>query len=233
MREIVAARAAGGPYRSVADRAARVRLARDESENQAMAGALDSLAGNRPTALWQVHEILSSPQAASPLLESAGGAAESPPAPALPDYSPLQKLQVEEYVLGMTPSANPMEVYRPLIEENDYSSPPRKRRGIFRTSDLMHRAGEQVAVAGVLFAERRARTKTGEFMKFISLEDECGVVEAVLLPDAYQRLGGRITTRGPYLVIGTVENHMGAVSLMVSDLRLMKVVEELEPAAAR
>jgi DNA polymerase III alpha subunit len=210
-----------------------VRLARDESENLALAGAMDSLAGNRPTALWQVHEILSSPQAAGPLLESAGGAIESPLAPALPDYSPLQKLRVEEYVLGMTPSANPMAVYRPLIEETDNSSPPRERRGIFRTCDLPRRAGEEVTVAGVLFAERRARTKTGEFMKFISLEDECGVVEAVLLPDAYQRLGGRITTRGPYLVTGTVEDHMGAVSLMVKDLRLAKFIAEPEPAAAR
>jgi DNA-directed DNA polymerase III PolC len=230
MREVVAARAGGGPYRSAADLMARVHLARDEAENLALAGAMDSLAGNRPAALWQVHEFLSSPRPAGPLLESAGAAAEPPAAPALPDYSPLQKLRIEEHTLGMTPSANPMKVYRPLIEKNDYSSPPRKRRGIFRTCDLPRRAGEEVIVAGVLFAERRARTKTGEFMKFISLEDECGVVEAVLLPDAYQRLGGRITTRGPYLVTGTVENHMGAVSLMVSDLRLVKIGAEPEPA---
>lgn len=56
-------------------------------------------------------------------------------------------------------------------------------------------------------------------MKFISLEDETGVVEAVLLPEAYQRLGGRVTTRGPYLVTGTVEDHYGAISLIVSDVR--------------
>jgi len=230
MREIVAARAGGGPYRSAADLMARVHLARDEAENLALAGAMDSLAGNRPTALWQVHEVLSSPRPAGPLLESAGAAVEPPAAPALPDYSPLQKLRIEQHILGMTPSANPMAVYRPLIEKTDYSSPPRERRGILRTCDLPRRAGAKVAVAGVLFAERRARTKTGEFMKFISLEDECGVVEAVLLPDAYQRLGGRITTRGPYLVTGTVEDHMGAVSLMVSDLRLVKTIAEPEPA---
>ncbi|HUU11185.1 MAG TPA: OB-fold nucleic acid binding domain-containing protein, partial [Phycisphaerae bacterium] len=100
------------------------------------------------------------------------------------------------------------------------SSPTRKRRAIptCRMTDLPNHLGTEVTVAGVLFAERRARTKTGEFMKFISLEDETGVVEAVLLPNAYQRLGGRITTRGPYRVTGTVEDHFGAVSLLVSDL---------------
>jgi DNA polymerase III alpha subunit len=79
-----------------------------------------------------------------------------------------------------------------------------------------------VTVAGLLFAERRTRTKDGEFMKFISLEDETGIVEAVLLPDAYQRLGGRLTTRGPYVVTGTVEDHLGAISVIVADLRLVQ-----------
>jgi DNA polymerase III alpha subunit len=84
--------------------------------------------------------------------------------------------------------------------------------------DVPARAGEEVTVAGLLFAERRARTKTGEFLKFISLEDPTGTIEGILLPEAYQRLGGRITDRGPYLVTGTVEDHFGAVSLVVSDL---------------
>ena len=97
------------------------------------------------------------------------------------------------------------------------------RLSVARTIDLPHFGGKEVAVAGVLFADRRARTKTGEFMKFISLEDEWGVVEAVLLPDAYQRLGARITTRGPYLVTGTVEDHLGAVSLLVEDLSLVEL----------
>ena len=73
-------------------------------------------------------------------------------------------------------------------------------------------------MAGLLFAARLARTRDGRFMKFISLEDETGTVEAVLLPDAYQRLGGRLSTRGPYIVSGAVEDHLGALSLIVSDL---------------
>ena len=101
-------------------------------------------------------------------------------------------------------------------------SPPRKRRGIpiRRVIDLANHPGNEVTVAGILFAERRARTRTGEFLKFFSIEDETGVIEAVLLPDAYQRLGHRLTTRGPYLVTGTVEDHFGATSLLATDLVL-------------
>ena len=215
MREIAHARVAAGPYRSVADLAARVKLSREELENLALAGVLDSLAGNRPRALWQVHALTKRsavPQPPGGMVTLLGdhvqpdAAPDSPPCPDLPDYSPLQKLLIEDHVLGMTPSANPMAVYRPDIPH------------CLSIASLPLHAGRPVRVAGVLFAERRARTKTGQFMKFLSLEDETGVIEAVLLPDAYQRLGSRLSTRGPYLVTGTVEDHLGALSLLVSDL---------------
>jgi DNA polymerase-3 subunit alpha len=246
MRQIVASREKDGPYRSAADLLARVRLSREEAENLALAGALDSLAANRPAALWQVHAALSAPCPRGPLFEGACDPAEAPAGPDLADYSPLQKLLLEEHLLGMTPSANPMAIYRPLVSaecgarnaewttndsKEQKASPPslspaafdgREQREILPIAGLSSHAGEQAAVAGLLFAERRARTKNGEFMKFISLEDETGVVEAVLLPDAYQRLGGRLTTRGPYVATGSVENHLGAISLIVTDLRLIQ-----------
>ena len=232
MRAIVASREAGGPFRSVQDLMARVPLARDEAENLALGGALDALAGNRPQALWQVHALLDAPPPPSPLLAGAGPAPGPPPCPPLEDFSPLQKLQVEQHVLGMTPSANPMAVYLPLMEAGPGGGLPPGRRGaaFCRTVDLPARAGQEATVAGLLFAERRARTRDGQFMKFISLEDPWGVVEAVLLPDAYQRLGGRITTRGPYVVTGTVEDHFGAVSLLVTDLRPARLADRRQPA---
>ncbi|MBE3069188.1 MAG: DNA polymerase III subunit alpha [Planctomycetes bacterium] len=241
MRQIVASRREGGPYRSVADLAARVHLAREEAENLALAGAMDSLAANRPQALWLVHALADAPRSQGPLF---AGAAESPPCPDLSDFDPLKRLEFEDHLLGMTPSAHPMTVYRSLLGLADLGSaiseaaahdshPPRRgaAAALVRTADLPGLAGRRVAVAGVLFAERRARTRTGEFMKFISLEDEWGVVEAVLLPDAYQRLGARLTTRGPYLVTGTVEDHFGAVSLIVTDLvRLEAGTDSKHPA---
>ena len=249
MRQIVASREKDGPYRSAADLLTRVHLSREEAENLALAGALDAIAANRPVALWQVHAALSAPRPRSPLLTDACDPPNTPAGPTLPDYSPLQKLLLEEHVLGMTPSANPMAVYRPLIVSNlkseisnlrfeiSDSRPPsldpealdgRTRREILPIARLPDHGGQAAAVAGILFAERRARTKDGEFMKFISIEDETGVVEAVLLPDAYQHLGGRLTTRGPYLVAGTVENHLGAISLIVADLRLVQPADKRE-----
>jgi len=239
MRETAASRASGGPYGSVADLAARIKLSREELENLALAGALDSLAGNRPRALWQVHAITKRSAAPQPggmvtLLrdhDSPYAAPDSPLCPDLADYSPLQKLLIEDHVLGMTPSASPMAVYRPLMIADCE----------LRIADLTANSKDRnphpsrvCRIAGVLFAERRARTRTGEFMKFLSLEDETGVIEAVLLPDAYQRLGGRLQARGPYVVTGTVEDHLGARSLLVADLvRFQPAARPQAVAAAR
>ena len=215
-RAIVAGRQADGPYRSVADLLVRVRLSNEEAENLALAGAMDTLAANRPQALWRVHGLACGRRSDEPLLARTRPT-NPPPCPDLPDYTTAKKIELEAAFLGgMTPTGHPLAI--------SDSSPPQQRRdrpdgNAVRIADVPAHAGETVTVVGLLFAERRARTKTGALMKFISLEDANGVVEAVLLPDAYQRLGDRLTTRGPYLVTGTVEDHFGAVSLMVTDLR--------------
>jgi DNA polymerase III alpha subunit len=80
--------------------------------------------------------------------------------------------------------------------------------------------GRQVCVAGVLVASRRARTRSGEFMMFVSLEDETAVVECVLFPDVYQKCGHVLISRGPYVAWGTVENQHGAITLAVQRLTI-------------
>ncbi|HUU10531.1 MAG TPA: DNA polymerase III subunit alpha, partial [Phycisphaerae bacterium] len=154
MQAIVASRESGGPYRSAADLLARVHLAREEAENLALTGALDSIAVNRPAALWQVHALAGGRPAGAPLFD---GAAASAPCPDLEDYGPLRKLELEDHLLGMTPSANPMAVYRRLTESPPSaplpgpatSSPTRKRRAIptCRMTDLPNHLGTEVTVA--------------------------------------------------------------------------------------
>jgi DNA polymerase III alpha subunit len=253
MARIVEDRTARGPYRSVADLLGRVPLSQEEARNLALAGGLDSIAANRPQALWQVNAHLSNRAKVkdTPLLGEPPKTSDAGPvAPDLEDYPLREKIEIEDEMLGgMTPSANPMAVYLKGIadcgfrisdstEDGDShggvaSSPLGEQRGTpaVRTVDLLDHADEEVAVLGLLFAERRTRTRTGEFMKFISLEDPWGVVEAVLLPDAYQRLGGRLRTRGPYRVTGTVEAHYGAASLMVKGLNLLPLKRAPEPVA--
>lgn len=66
---------------------------------------------------------------------------------------------------------------------------------------------------------RCRETRNPERMQFLTLEDEHGLVEAVLLPGACARLGGRITTPGPFLVGGRVVEREGALHLRLSELK--------------
>ena len=111
MRAIVAGRTADGPYASVADFLCRARPSREEAENLALGGAFDAFGLTRPQALWQAHTFSPAACQPGPLLGDMAARAEPTPCPDLPDYSPIEKLKIEQHVLGMTPSANPMAVY--------------------------------------------------------------------------------------------------------------------------
>jgi DNA-directed DNA polymerase III PolC len=128
----------------------------------------------------------------------------------LPDYSARDRLDGEEHVLGLTPTAHPM-----ALLGRDLNVP-----GRLPIDRLNEHVGRTVTVAGLLAASRRARTRTGEFMKFISLEDEHGLIECVLFPDAYQRYGHLLVSRGPYVARGTMDNQHGALTLTVAHLEL-------------
>jgi len=75
----------------------------------------------------------------------------------------------------------------------------------------------EVNMAATLAAMRRVRTRQG-VIQFLTLEDETGVLEAVLLPPVYQRVGEQVTTPGPFLVQGKIRQQQRAVYIEVMGL---------------
>ena len=98
-----------------------------------------------------------------------------------------------------------------------------RTRGAVPTTEIGRHVGRVVGVAGFLVTERRVRTKKGLYMKFLMLEDLHGTIEAALFPEAYARVGARLSGGGPFLVTGVVRNDHGAVTLDAQD------VERLAP----
>jgi DNA polymerase III alpha subunit len=70
-------------------------------------------------------------------------------------------------------------------------------------------------VAGIVAAGRTIRTRKGERMQFLTIEDEHGLLEATLFPAVWRRAAGRIRSLGPYVFEGKVEEDHDAVSLTV------------------
>ena len=92
-------------------------------------------------------------------------------------------------------------------------------RGFLPSDRLDAARGRRVRMAGIVAATRRVRTKRGEFMLFLTLEDGPGLFECTLFPPAWRRFGLLLRGLGPYVVEGRAEDQYGAVTVNVERLR--------------
>jgi DNA polymerase-3 subunit alpha/error-prone DNA polymerase len=72
--------------------------------------------------------------------------------------------------------------------------------------------------AGWLITGKLVRTRQGEPMKFLTFEDDSGLVATVFFSRAYSRFSHLFDNGYPYLLSGRVENDWGAISLTVSQM---------------
>jgi DNA polymerase III alpha subunit len=87
----------------------------------------------------------------------------------------------------------------------------------------MHRhAGRRVRMRGLAISSKRAPTKGGGWMKFLSLEDLAGTFEAVLFPGAYARYAEAALGSGLFALAGRVEVDHGVPSLTVDLLERLR-----------
>ena len=181
------------PFQGLTDLLARARLGRDEARALIQCGALDATGRNRPALMMELNLFFSlrphRPAKQEALLTI------GPTIPAcLPDYSPARKYAEERKVLGVSTGEHIMALYRPgLVRQVDTLS-----------RELPARIDRDVRIAGVLEAQRTARTQTGRTMMFLTLEDEQGLFEATVFPRKYAAVG-LLDRYGPYVVAGKVQ----------------------------
>ncbi|MBS3763860.1 MAG: hypothetical protein KGZ25_11230, partial [Planctomycetes bacterium] len=128
--------------------------------------------------------------------------------PERPGFSNLERVKWELQVLGMSHSGHALDIWSGGGES-----------GLTRSFELRRRVGESVIFAGWLVMMRRTVTKKQEYMKFLCLEDQWGVVEVVVFPDVYREYGECMDGVGVYRVEGRVKEHQGSVSLVARTVR--------------
>jgi len=186
-------------FLSLEDFLDRARLTAPEAEALADAGALDSFGHTRPETMWRIRLHRSSPPA--PFL-----GAKPVRLPALRDISPEEKLRLQYAALDLCATAHPLAMSGKI-----------DRHGITPARELYTmEAGASIRMLGWLVTAKRHRTKKGEFMKFLTLEDETGIYEAVLFPGAYRRCGQALRGGGPFVITGRVEDDGGYRTVTVS-----------------
>ena len=126
----------------------------------------------------------------------------------MPPYPLSARIANEIEILGLAVSAHPLTLY-PDIIMNPSVTP---------AAEAESRTGQRIKVAGMLVTSRRVPVKDS-YMKFMTLEDPSGIVEAVLFPMVYREFGAMLKTRGPYVVTGTMRSRVpGETNLIVEKI---------------
>ncbi|MBN1441129.1 MAG: DNA polymerase III subunit alpha [Planctomycetes bacterium] len=218
------------PFRSLLDLIRRTSIPRREVEALILSGAMDSLPPsgsgldrprpNHPQLLWELESTYAKERGRGSLgfLSDEACRLDYPP---LEDDPPLRRLQNELRTLEMTLSGHPVA---PLREDL-------RRIGAIRCAEALDRIGQPVRVAGILAAVRRVRTSHGQFMQFVTIEDETDLLEATLFPRVYERHARILRGLGPYVFEGTIEEDHRAVSLRVE--RVMAKIPRIRSPAMR
>jgi len=144
--------------------------------------------------------------------------------PGLPDLSRRERGALEYELMGLTVAEHPTHIFPTPADERlrDRSARrslaaggPRGPLNACRCDSIRDFQGGRITLRGWLVASRRVRTSDDKWMRFLTLEDESGLAEAVLFPEPYQRDGFRLTEFGVLCLTGVVKNHLGACTVEV------------------
>lgn len=79
--------------------------------------------------------------------------------------------------------------------------------------DIIQNVGKEINVIGWIITSKRVRTKKGEQMKFLTMEDKTACFEVTLFPKIYREFGNVLRGRGPYVITGKVEDEFGGMTI--------------------
>jgi error-prone DNA polymerase len=240
-KAVVSERARGGPYRGIADLAARSGAGRAALVRLAWAGACDGLieahVGGPVEARAAAPPEPADPdeERRRPALWEAGGAArasradggaqlalplDGSPTPPLPPLGPWDRATADYRSTGITLGEHPMGLVRGHLPEDVVDSSDLERIG----------HGSRVRVAGMVVARQRPATANG--VVFMLLEDERGTINLIIPPPVVERCRLAVRTSGFVLARGRLEHREGTTNVVVSRIERLER-PDLPPAPTR
>lgn len=194
---------AAQPFSGIPDLARRADLTVEHVEALARAGALDCFGVDRRQAMWQAGVAATEREGMLPGLSAIS-------APALPGMNAFELMAADVVATGVTPGAMPVEMLRERLTAE----------GVLRASELARVAdGTRVRVAGVVTHRQHPATAGG--VTFLGMEDETGLVNAVISVGLWNRQKVVARTSKAMVVRGIVQNASGAVSVVADRLETL------------
>jgi DNA polymerase-3 subunit alpha len=204
-------------------------------ESLIRAGAMDGLGSHRAQMFAVTDRAVERAQKLQRARESGqhglfgGGSSQTaaPPAELLPEIEewPEHEILAAEYAtLGFYISGHPLDKYAGRLADlkaTELSSMEGKRNN------------EDIVVAGIIVQGRPMRSRRGSRWTILTLQDRTGVIEALVFPEAFQKLEPILKAATPLLVKGRVAVEDVGTRLIVSDARVLDQVADRPPSLLR
>lgn len=206
------------PFHDLFDYIQRSRAGEKEVIHLAKAGALASIHPNTPHLLLLTKIYFKNKKKASLSRFIAADVTLEP-------FNLYQKILNEMEILDFAVSAHPLTLFREQIGQLEP----------IPCNALDSYKNKVVRFCGWLVTSRRVPTANQQFMKFLTLEDQHGLCEAVLFPAVYMKYGHLIRGYGPYLVTGQIQSRLpGEANLIVRKLEVLEIdKQEIESLLQR
>jgi DNA polymerase III subunit alpha len=196
-------------------------------ESLVRSGALDGLGAHRAQMMAVVDRAIDRAQKTQRAKESGqhglfGGTPAAAPvtSEALSEVDPWPEhelLAAEYATLGFFISGHPLDKYAGRLK--DWNA--------IELATLEARSnGEEVVVAGIIVQARPMRSRRGARWSILTLQDRTGVSEALVFPEAFQKLEPILKAATPLLVKGRIAVEDVGTRVVVSDARPLDQIRE-------
>jgi DNA polymerase III subunit alpha len=144
--------------------------------------------------------------------------------PEADDWTEEQLLAGEYATLGFYISGHPMDKYAGRLKDLN---------AVDLSTMETRRNGEDIVVAGIIVQSRPMRSRRGARWAILTLQDRTGVIEALVFPEAFQKLEAILKANTPLLAKGRVAVEDVGTRLIVSDARLLDQLTDRAPSLLR
>jgi len=201
------------PFASIADFTARAAPNRRELDALAYAGAFAAFGMGRRAALWQAAAVERDPRGLFAGVEPAAGAVP------LAGMDAMAKTRADYAATGLTVGPHLMAHMREKLRSD----------GVLAAAELAKAShGAWVKTAGVVIVRQRPGTAKGFF--FLTLEDESGISNAIVVPDLFQANRALLHNAAILMVEGVLQKQDGVVAIRARRFKQLRLAAALPPS---
>ncbi|MEA3417470.1 MAG: DNA polymerase III subunit alpha [Thermodesulfobacteriota bacterium] len=140
-----------------------------------------------------------------------------PPVPAIDEWDEKQLLAFEKESLGFYITGHPLTRYEALLD---------KFTNATSVSTKEKNDGETVRIGGIIRNTKTIKTKKGDLMAFVTIEDMLGSIEVTVFSSVYKKIHDFLVDDNPVVLQGQVQKDENSAKILVDSLIPIDKAEE-------